>query len=45
MSNTSGIKYIVKPNAFHVLNMTCLMVLRYNIMTKEGVGSVSAVEM
>lgn len=48
MSNTNSIKYTAKANAFHVQNMdcmTCLTVLRYKIMTKEGVGSVSAVEM
>lgn len=45
MSNTNSIKYTVIENAFHVLNMTCLTVLRYKIMTKEGGGSVSAVEM
>lgn len=45
MSNANSINYTTKANAFHVLNMRCLMLLRYKIMTKEGVGRVSAVEM
>lgn len=45
MSNLNSLKSTVKANVFHVLNMTCLTLLRSKIMTKEGVGSVFAVEM